>query len=257
MLKLNDHRNFRRTAAGLALIIGPLLLLINSLITTMGGGDDQRAYLAEVAKRRGAEEASAVIGIFGFVLVALGILGALKLLRRRGVVLGHIGGLLAVLGMLFFLVLLSSSFYDVAATAPGVDTNAYVRVSESIEDRVGPIIILAVALLGTLIGLVLLAIAFFRARTVPVWVGPLLIVGIILVFVSEDSRVLSALASLALLGAFGTVGVQLLKMSDEEWERPGLDPGARTAAAGPAGAADPSEPRGATHEPPGGAAPPR
>jgi hypothetical protein len=224
MLKLSDARNFRRTAAGLALIIGPALLLANSLITTVGG-DDTAEYVAEVATRRGAEEASAVLGILGFALVIPGVIGALNLLRGRGVVLGHLGGSLAVLGLACFCALLASSFYDVAATAAGADTQAYVDISDRLDDRAGPIIIVAIALLGTLLGFLLLGAAFIRARTVPLFAPILIIVGVIVVGPlggEGDSRLLGVIGNLLLLGGWGTVALFLLRQPDEEWERPGL-----------------------------------
>jgi hypothetical protein len=237
MLKLSDARNFRRTAAGLSLIIGPVLLLIASAITTTGG-DDTAEYVAEVATRRGAEEASAVLGIFGFAFLIPGIIGALNLLRGRGVVLGHLGGILAVLGLACFSALIASSFYDVAATAPGADSNAYVDISEEVEDTTGAIIVVAVALIGTLLGLILLAIAFIRARTVPLFAPILMIAGILVVGpASGDSRAVSVIGNLLLLGGLGTVGLTLLRQPDEEWERPGLTAGhaPRAGDGGPAG----------------------
>lgn len=224
MPKLSDPSNFRRTVAGLCLVLGPVLLLVNSFITTLGG-DDTAEYLAEVATRRGAEEVSAVLGILGFALLIPGVIGALHLLRRRGVVLGHVGGALTVVGLASFCALISSSFYDVAATAPGVDTQAFVQISEELEDRAGAIVIVAFALIGTLVGFILLGIAFLRARTVPVWVGPLLILGVIVVGpLSGDSRAVSIIGNALLLAAWGTVGLKLLGMSDTDWERPAAEP---------------------------------
>jgi hypothetical protein len=243
MLKLSDARNFRRTAAGLALIIGPVLLLAQSLITTVGG-DDTAEYLAEVATRRGAEDASAVLGILGFALIIPGIIGALNLLRGRGVVLGHLGGTLAVLGLACFCALFASSFYDVAATAGGADTQAYVDITDSLEDRAGPIVIVAIALIGTLLGFILLGAAFIRARTVPLFAPILIIVGVIVVGPvggESESRVLSVIANLLLLGGWGTVGLTLLRQTDEEWERPRLTT-SPTARAGDAAATPPTSP---------------
>jgi hypothetical protein len=234
VLRLSDARNYRRTAAGLALIIGPILLLVSSAITTVGG-DDTTEYLAEVADNRGGEEVSAVLAILGFALLIPGIAGALNLLRGRGVVLGHIGGTLAILGLACFPALIATSFIDVAATEPGAASQEYVDIVERVEDQVGAIIIVAIALLGTLIGFILLAAAFLRARTVPVWVGPLIIVGIAVTFPAE-SRVLQVLGSALLLVAFGTIGMQLLRQPDEEWEQLRL---AGTRPEGPAGGPGP------------------
>jgi hypothetical protein len=218
VLRLSDARNFRRTAAGLALIIGPILLLVSSAITTTGGGDNTREYLADVADNRSGEEISAVLTILGFAILIPGIIGALNLLRGRGVVLGHIGGALAVLGLACFPALIATSFVDVAATEPGAASQEYVDIVERVEDQAGAIIIVAIALLGTLVGFILLAAAFLRARTVPVWVGPLIILGIVVTFPAE-SRVLQVLGSALLLVAFGAIGLQLLRQPDEEWEQ--------------------------------------
>jgi hypothetical protein len=240
VLKLSDARNFRRTAAGLALIVGPILLLIGSAITTLGG-DDTAEYVAEVATRRGAEEASGVLGILGFALLIPGIIGALNLLRGRGVVLGHVGGTLTVLGLACFSALIAGSFWDVAGTASGADTQAYVDISERLEDVTGAIIIFVVALGGTLLGLILLAAGFIRARTVPLYAPILIILGIIVVGpLSGDSRVVSIVGNLLLLGGLGTIGLTLLRQPDEEWERPALGPGHEPSA--PAQPGGPSAP---------------
>ena len=252
MLKLSDARNFRRTAAALALIIGPILLLAQSLITTFGG-DDTAEYLAEVATRRGAEEASAVLGILGFALLIPGIIGALNLLRGRGVVLGHLGGTLTVLGLACFCALFASSFYDVAATAGGADTQAYVDITDSLEDRAGPIVIVAIALVGTLLGFILLGAAFIRARTVPLFAPILIILGVIVVGPlggEAGSRIPSVIGNLLLLGGWGTVGLTLLRQRDEEWKRPRLTTTSPAAGAGdavatpPAAGSEPPPPRG-------------
>ena len=234
MLKLSDPRNFRRTAAGLALIIGPLLLLVGSAITTTGG-DNTSEYLGKVADNRGGEEVSAVLSILGFALLIPGIIGALNLLRGRGVVLGHIGGTLSILGLACFPALIATSFVDVAATEPGAAPQVYVDIIERVEDQAGAIIIVAIALLGTLIGFILLAVALFRARTVPVWVGPLIILGLLVTFPSE-SRALMVIGNVLLLAGFGAIGWQLLQQSDEEWDRPGLEGGDGATAGPPAGA---------------------
>ena len=234
MLKLSDARNFRRTGAALALIAAPILLLLNSLITTYAG-DDTAEYVAEVATRRGSEEASAVLGILGFALLIPGIVGALNLLRARGAVLGHLGGTLSILGLACFPALLSTSFFDVAATAPGADMQAYVDIVERVEDLGGAIIVVAVALIGTLLGFLLLAAAFIRARTVPLFVPLLIIVGIIVVGPvggGSESRIPQVIGNLLLLGGFGTIGLILLRQTDEEWERPGLATGATAVATG-------------------------
>jgi hypothetical protein len=123
----------------------------------------------------------------------------------------------------------------VAATAPGADTQAYVDIVERVEDLGGAIIVVAVALIGTLLGFLLLAAAFIRARTVPLFVPLLIIVGIIVVGPvggGSESRIPQVIGNLLLLGGFGTIGLILLRQTDEEWERPGLATGGTAVATG-------------------------
>jgi hypothetical protein len=80
----------------------------------------------------------------------------------------------------------------------------------------------------------LLAAAFIRARTVPLFVPLLIIVGTIVVGPvggGSESRIPQVIGNL-LLGGFGTIRLILLRQTDEEWERPGLATGGTAVATG-------------------------
>ena len=51
MLKIRDANNFRRTAAGLCLIAGPLVTLIGGLVTPWEKNETKAAYLQARARR--------------------------------------------------------------------------------------------------------------------------------------------------------------------------------------------------------------
>jgi F0F1-type ATP synthase membrane subunit c/vacuolar-type H+-ATPase subunit K len=98
MLKINDPRNFRRTAAGLCLIAGPLVSLIGGLVTPWEQSETTAAYLQAMGENPARAQISAVLLYFGFLLIAVGIFGIIHLLRHRAVVLAHVAGVLAVWG---------------------------------------------------------------------------------------------------------------------------------------------------------------
>jgi hypothetical protein len=91
-----DASRFRRTALGLCLIGGPLVALIRGLFPQWEERDTTAAYLASMAASPVRAQVSAVRLYFGYLLIALGIFGIVHLLRHRSVVLGHVGGVLAV-----------------------------------------------------------------------------------------------------------------------------------------------------------------
>ena len=75
MLKINNANNFRRTALGLCLIAGPLVALIGGLLTPWEKSDTTAAYLTALADNPARAQASAVLLYFGYLLMAVGIVG--------------------------------------------------------------------------------------------------------------------------------------------------------------------------------------
>jgi hypothetical protein len=114
MLKINDPRTFRRTAAGLCPVAGPLVTLIGGLVTPWETTDTTAAYLQAIGENPTRAQISAVLTYSGFLLTAVGIFGIIHLLRHRAVVLGHIAGVLAVWDCVTFPGLLVSDFYDLS-----------------------------------------------------------------------------------------------------------------------------------------------
>jgi hypothetical protein len=228
MLNIKDPSNFRRTLAGLSLVIAPLVILVAS-VTQPDTADDSREYLADLAEEAGRADLSTTLFIVGFWLLLPGVLGLIHLVRRRGVVLTHIGGVLLVLGMVAYPVLFSTTFYDLSI-AENVNIDEGVRAFDGIEDYVGPWFVFIPAILGFAIGLILLAIGVFRAGIAPLWVLVLVILANVLILVSGGGgvSVVSIIGSLAFAAAFGYLGLRLLGMTDEQWGNPERLPPAET-----------------------------
>jgi hypothetical protein len=221
MLKLNDANNFRRTAAGLCLIGGPLAALIGGLLAPWEGTTETEAWLRALAENPARGQASAVFLYLGYLLIAVGIFGMMQLLRHRAVVLGHAAGALAILGWVTLPGLLVTDFYDLSlAQSLGPEQGA--AISEHAQEFVGAAVMGIPVPLGVL-GLGLLLVALWRAGLAPVWVPVIYFLGTAASFFGPPTLVTFTTGTAAWLATMGYVGLKVLGMSDEEWEQ-GVSP---------------------------------
>lgn len=217
MLKINDANNFRRTTLGLCLIAGPLAALIGGLVAPWEGTAETAAWLQALAENPVRGQASAVFLYLGSLLVTVGIFGMIHLLRHHAVVLGHIAGALAILGWVTLPGLLVTDFYDLSlAESLGPEQGA--AVSDGAGEYVDAAFLQLPVPIGIL-GLVLLVVALWRARVVPAWVPVVYFVGTAVTFFGPPTAVFFTIGTASWLVTLGFVGLKVLGMSDEEWER--------------------------------------
>ena len=217
-MSLTNASSFRRMACGLCLLIGPAMLLLATILDPAAGeGDDDKAYLQALKDDPDMAQLSTALWIYGFALVAIGIIGAVHVIRGRGVVLANIGGTLAIFGLIMFVALVTTTVNEINVVEHlGVDTAK--KLSDDIEDYWVAFIVFIPALLGTLIGFLLLGTAIIRSEVAHAAAGILIIVGILLVPLSDGSQVGGIIANALLLGGWGLVGLKLLGLTDEQWE---------------------------------------
>jgi hypothetical protein len=87
------------------------------------------------------------------------------------------------------------------------------------DEYVGSAIVGIPVLLG-MVGLLLLAVALWRAGFAPAWVPLVLVIGFAAGFYDAYSLIFFTVWWALWLVALGYVGLKVLRMSDEEWERP-------------------------------------
>lgn len=217
MLRFSDSRNFSRTLAGIGLIAGPVLFVIATLLDP-AWGDDHAAYLQDVDEASGRYAVSGLLWTLGSLLFIAGTIGLIKLLRGRGVSLGQIGAGLITIGLIGLTAVLAFNAFDIAM-ADADNRQAMVELSESLEDS-GLLMgyFFGFFLGGIVLGSILLAIALFRRRIVPIWSPILLLVSVVVGFIAE-SNVLSAISFALLLAAMAPLAMRMLALSDADWER--------------------------------------
>lgn len=234
MLKLGNATNFRRTATGLSLLGASLLMLTGMLTTPWETEDTTAAYLDALAANPVQGQVAATFLHYGFLLFVPGFLGLLAVLKGRGVVLGHIGAVLAVVGWASISGFLIVDFYDLGI-AQALPRAEGVALEERIEGYGGGLALYLPAFVGAMVGPFLIALALWRARHVGIWLPVLAVSGTVLALATPPSLFWSSLAAVVGVLSWGMLGALVLRTSDRAWEAGRLEglTGRRSAAPTP------------------------
>jgi hypothetical protein len=218
MLNFSDSRNFGRTLAAISLFVTPILLLLGTLVSP-DTSDDAAKALADIADHKAGYVIGGILFLIAPLVFIPGMLGTMRLMRRRRVTMGQVGAALILLGAL-----ITVSFYGfgameyVAATDSGLDRAQMANLVDSAEDSALNIPIFIGFTLGLILGSILLAIALWRSRVVPVWAAAALVISTVLGFFAE-SLVLGVLSFVFLFAALAPIGRKILSIPDHEWDR--------------------------------------
>ena len=224
---LSNATRFRRTAAGTCSIVAPLLMLAADALGSRGQ-TSQSSFLDAIAVHPGANEASIVVAVYGFLVTVPAVIDIMHLLRDRAVALGHVGGALMLLGLVSFAFVAGTEYINVAASSPAANRDEMLALNERVGGSIGYNIVNSTEIVGYVLGLIVLGVALYRARTVNRVFPVLLIAGAVVRLVGAAQLLTVIVGDALILAAFVAVGVAILRQSDLEWERP---PASRSAGA--------------------------
>ena len=219
MPKLSDAHHFRKTVAGLCMILAPALFLVSAILAP-SSDNDAGAILRAVADDPDRFYLSTVIGIAGTVLLLPALLGLMHMLREKEVAFGHVGGGLVLLGALVFMLFWGVSLMEWQMVREGADTAQMTALLDRFMDTTGTAVFFLFGLAFT-IGLIVLALGLMRARAVHWSTAVALAAGAVVLqvafFVGSEAAYYVVAAAILLVG-FGSVGLMVLAETDEEWE---------------------------------------
>lgn len=223
MLKVWDADNFRRTLAGLCLIAAPLALAASEggyALVAVESPDQQHAAIAETP---GIWMGATFVGFLAAILFVPAVLGVIHLLKGRGVVLGHIGGALAIVGMLGYAAH-QSLFVLMGEMALMEDQReAVIEISNRLDDSVAiGVMVMLMFLLSFFVGMLLLTIGAYRGGIAPFWTPVFVFLSILPDFLPYTSEFLDYAGFGLLFIGLGMIGLKVLRMSDADWERGGV-----------------------------------
>ncbi|GIH71074.1 hypothetical protein [Sphaerimonospora thailandensis] len=231
MFKPSDSVAFRRSVIAATLIASPVLQLVANLVDPGTWGDDRE--VVSYGDNPALAQLQSALYHWSWLLLPLAVIGLTHLTRRRGAVLGHIGGAFAVLGFLNLSALLMGDPVQWWFGRHYPPDQAE-KLFDEVFDLPGVIFgfQLPWVFLGP-IGLFLFLIALTRAGFVRWWVP---VTGLLVWILPNvmDYGPLSLLWSGGNLLVLGYLGLRVLRMSDAEWAAhypkgyPSADPGATT-----------------------------
>lgn len=239
MLKLNDARNFRRAVSGVCLILAPLAFGGADVIRLyIEGGLSGEEQLSAIAANSGLWAVVTILNMVGLLLFVPAILGLMHLLRERSTVLSHVGGGLALVGVLGFVGHNAGYFGFMGGLATSeMSQEQMLQFVGHMETSVSVIMYVLMFLLGFQFGPLLLGIGLYRTRVVPRWTAGLVILGMVLWIVagftpaSESMVAIVAVWILFSVG-LGSTGLHVLAMSDTDWEKVRVPPAAEEVSVG-------------------------
>jgi hypothetical protein len=221
MLKIWDPTNFRRTVAGLGLILAPILFAVAEI--TYPGGDGTGAQQLDIAARNhDLMLADIYFGIASAILFLPAVYALLHVTRRRGVVLGHLAAILTVAGLsLAHLALAGLQLMLWAMAGPGVDRAAMAGfIDKTMQNPAGLPLVMGHDLFA--LGLIVFGIAIWRSGFGYRWAGPAIALGIIFDIVGGTAGLpdlyVSVVSDAVFVTALAAVGLKVLLTSDTAWE---------------------------------------
>jgi hypothetical protein len=200
------------------MVVAPVVLLVAAVIHP-ASDMNEATQVATIADNLDAWYVAHLLALVSIALMVPAVLGLMHMLREREVAFGHVGGGLAMLGLLAFAGIVGMELVMWQMVAGG-STREAVALLERLNDTAGIVIPFIFVSFGFALGLVCLAIGLYRARAVQSWMAVLVAVGAIAFgfAVAAAMNWLAIVAAAFLVVGLGAIGRMVLRETDEAWE---------------------------------------
>ncbi|HTU14945.1 MAG TPA: hypothetical protein VMF31_07090 [Solirubrobacterales bacterium] len=197
-----------RRLTAICLIAAGVLMVVGFAVTPWESEQTSRAYHDTLAANADQSQVAAVFLHFGYLLLVPAAFGIMSLLAPRGGWLLKIGGVISVFGMATLPGLLVTDSYDLAM-AQELPRDVSVRVTDAAGELPLSMIMTLPAVLGVVLGMILLFVALWRAGEVAVWSPVLVAAGWIVSFASFG-LVTIVIGGSVMLAGFVLAAIRLL-----------------------------------------------
>jgi len=217
-MHLSDAHHFRKMVAGACMVVAPLVLLV-AMVIHPASDMNEATQVATIQDNLGAWYVAHLLALISIAVMVPAVLGLMHMLREREVAFGHVGGGLAMLGLLAFagIVGMELAMWQMAA---GGSTAEAVALLERLNNTAGIVIPFAFVSFGFALGLACLAVGLYRARAVQSWMAVSTAAGAILFGFAIGTAMnwLAVVAAASLVVGLGSIGRMVLRETDEAWE---------------------------------------
>jgi len=222
------HLRLYRVGTATALIVAPLLFLLDNLIhpkeVARGNELEQVRLIADAYERW---QAAHVIGFLAIIAFVPAVLGLAFLVRRRRPGYGLLAGALALAGLLGLAAVIAIDGFawgiagELSANSP-LGPYGAVEVLKDLQGSEWSLVYYLTPV-GFILGMLMLAVGAARQGAVPIWAGALLALAVLMVgteTVIASNAYFIAGAAVFLAGGVA-VALPLLRMSDEQFAEGG------------------------------------
>lgn len=207
-------RKVERRLIAAVLIAAPLAGLVGGLLTQDFGGDMGRELEYVAANNAGWLVANYFTLLMGALMtVAIGILVAI--VRERAAALGYLGGALALIGIYFHGSVVGYSLVQAPLVGSELPQDGVLTFAEEGMYTHMAFTTMLIPFLGFFLGMILLALALWRARTAPLWVAGVMAAAPLTEFVGYRGASPELMYVLFTI-AFGYLAVRVLRGGDAE-----------------------------------------
>jgi hypothetical protein len=217
-MHLSDAHHFRKLVAGACMVVAPLVLLV-AMVIHPASDMNEATQVATIQGNLDAWYVAHLLALISIALVVPAVLGLMHMLREREVAFGHVGGGLAMLGLLAFtgIVAMELVMWQMAA---GGSTAEAVSLLERLNNTTGIVVPFVIVSFGFTLGLACLAVGLYRARAVQSWMAISTAAGAILFGFAVGTAMnwLAIVAAAFLVVGLGAIGRMVLRETDEAWE---------------------------------------
>lgn len=215
---VSDSHHFRKMVAGCCMVFGPLLALA-AFIVSPAIKSGSAAQIAEVAGHQDRFLLTMLLSLAAVTLVIGGTLGFMHMLRERGVSFGHVGGTLALVGLVATTAQLGAQLMVWPMVRNGVQP-ADIAAWEAATNDAGAMIVLFIVPWLAVIGFAVLAMGLYQAHAVDWWMAAMLALGALGVTLAGPvaSLAVGIVGACLFLVGSGSIGLMVLRESDADWE---------------------------------------
>jgi hypothetical protein len=210
---LSDPIRFRRLTAGMCLIAAPVTyvagIVADPALRLGSNADAAGAYGRHLEQ----VSLSAAILHWSWVLLVPGVIGMIHLVRRRAVLLGHIAGTIALLGVVNFSALMLGDFFYARLERELSPATGAALGDRALADP-GAVFGFQIPGFAGLAGLFVLGLVLAYGRRAPWWAPFAMLAGIVAAPVFWIGTVAGGLLYLA---GSGAIGLRMIRMTDTEW----------------------------------------
>lgn len=229
-MRFSDSHHFRKMVAGCCMVAGPLFALA-AFVVSPALHTDAADQLGAFAAHPDRTLIAALLSMAAVALMIGAALGLMHMLRERMVAYGHVGGGLALLGLVAWAVQCGMLMLAWQMTADGVQPGDVAAWDGMVDSTAVLIAVQLTIWLGTA-GFVVLALGLHRAHAVEVWMAAFIAIGAVGIVLAApfESVVVGIAGAALLLVGLGSIGAMVLRETDAEWEHTPETGGMRPAA---------------------------